>query len=455
MKIIIGLLLFIFVPPMAILGLAYDSHDSITYIDSSVDVNYMSFIDEEKDRIREDIEENFNLFLNEESFDQIITGILREQVNQNYRLNANESAYLMNEPITDSVAVSIRSIQADFNDDILSLNLLGGLDLGFFDYKARLSVDLLVEDDGDTLITTLDRIRLGRIPIPGALLSMITSRIDFDTDLPVGVFNKDDLSFSLSRSEDYSDDDSIVAVLWYYINAYDIAFFTYENEGLSLQLNTAQIRVESDAMPDYLETMESRYGQDYEGFDGVAIMSDFIGNLNVTDPTALTNGVPVTFSEAFINEYIEVELKRGDYNLTVGHEEILIEHFFLEFMDDKMGVNLFMSYDGFYTNIELLMDEDDIDFYETRYLFDTLTVGRSDDYPDKDYLLIEEPLSGFIDSQTFEFGRIEDGERFYLNAAFFNQFIETDVLGLGLELEFQSFSVSDNGLNALLVIKNG
>jgi len=455
MKIIIGLLLFILVPPLAILGLAYDSHDSITYYESGEDVSYMAFIDEEKDRIREDIEENFNLFLDEEAFDRIITGILRDQVNQNYRLNANESAYLVNESLTDTISASVRSIQADFDEDILSLNLLGGLDLGFFDYKARLSVDLLIEDDGDTLKTTLDRIRLGRIPIPGALLSMITSRFNFDTDLPVGTFSKDDLSFSLSRSEDYSDDDSIIAVLWYYINTYDIAFFTYENEGLSLQLNTAQIRVESDAMPDYLETMETRYGQDYEGFDGVEIMSDFIGNLNVTDPAALVNGVPVTFNEAFINEYIEVELKRGDYNLTVGHEDVFIEHFFLEFMDAKMGVNLFMSYDGFYTNIELQMDEDDIDTYETRYLFDTLTVGRSEDYPDKDYLLIEEPLSGFIDSQTFEFGRIEDGERFYLNAAFFNQFIETDVLGLGLELEFQSFSVSDDGLNALLVIKNG
>jgi len=448
MKIIIGLFLLLLLTPIGLLAIAYESNDdSTTYYDSGESIDYMSYVNDEKDRIRGDINEDFSLSLSDEDIDKVLTALMRESVNSSYRTNDSESAYLMSEPLVGDVALQAKTIRATFDDNIMTLNLDTAVDLGFFVYQTTLKIDIKIEDDGDVLEATLDGLRLGRLPIPAALISQITSRLDLAFDPPVGELDIDTLSFSLDRNDDYNDSDSIIATLWEYINTYELAFFTYDDEALSLSVSTSLIRVNEDSKPTYLDTMEDRYGSDYASFDGSANMTTFLQGYNISDPQDLINGIPVVFNESFINEYIEYELKTGDYNLTLGHEDVVIEHFFLNFNEEEIAVNVFIEYDGFYSNIELLMDETNVLDAETEYTYNIIHVGRMEN-SEKDYLTINEPLTGFIDSQSFDFGRIEDGTLFYLYADFFNQFITME------NLEFENLNSQSDGLHATLTLKN-
>ncbi|MBN2604805.1 MAG: hypothetical protein JXR62_03130 [Bacilli bacterium] len=348
-----GLFLAIFVPIVFILGtpsliatIMYDGSGddnmpTYLYVD---DADALAMLYEELNDSIADVESNvtsdmvFNL--HQDIINTAIFQAIRsEDMNPNYMptddCNDDSCNYIFAEPIPiEGLDIKLRVVGAwvDFAEGQLITNIFLELQLNDgFTYKTNFQTFFNVSDLPDKYVIEFDKIKLGNLPIPQALITTIINtldnqidQIDFEeqtADVKVGDLDVANMSYSVMKDElidqiktsDNSENDApnlLAKEVLSIIFDNQLINFSFEEEEFVLTAAVSKFRSNDGTdIPDYLYDLHYQ-----EEVEGEMVIGDF-------DPNSLD---PDTFIPNLFSDFTENNASGGSYLISESSVNQLI-----------------------------------------------------------------------------------------------------------------------------------
>lgn len=386
----------------------------------------------------------------------IFQAIRNPDINPNYMptddCNDDSCNYIFAEPIPiEGADINLRIVGAwvDFEEGQLITNIFLEIQLNDgFTYKTNFQTYFNVTDLPDKYLIEFDKIKLGNLPIPEALISTITNAIDKQIDeidlesqtsnLPIGDFDPENLSYSVMKEEildQFSNTDEttnestnslVREVLSIIFENQLIKFTLVENEFV---LNTAVSMFRSEDVtdiPSYLYDLHFK-----EEVNGETVIGDY--NPDAFDATTyLTNKFSeYVFNNALVGEDFVIAEKtfnkliysaaegfsktRGSQTIPneLGEEEIIefgLRAIWFELAPGEIYANALFNIGGIDSLLEIKAEEISTSDQELIFEFTEITFGKDEGESDGiDYLSIldldafKQVFAGLGDVQFGEF----------------------------------------------------
>ncbi len=467
------LFLAIFIPVLFILGtpalvatLMYDGTGEThmpthLYVEgaSAKDMLYEELttsIDELESGVTEDM--IFNL--SQDIINTAIFEAIRDGQNPDYMPNddcvEDSCNYIFAEPVAvEGFDISLRvvGVWVEFEKDKFILNVFLEVDINDgITYKTILETHFILQDEANEYVLKFDKIQIGKLPIPGSMISSIIStldkqldQIDFNDmsdDVPVGVLDVSKLSYTLPKDEileqmataDGEEPDAMAQL------AQEVLSIVFDNNLLNFELvdnefvltaGVSKFRNDAEqVIPNYLYDMHFQ-----EEVDGVIEYGEF-------DPDSF---VPEDYLKDKFTEYIfNYALVGGDFviteqtfnkliyygaegfegtrntyeyeNLTTGELEVIdigLKAIWFELAPGEIYINSLFKIAGIDSMLQIKAVDvsDPLDDTQLMFEFTEITFGKDELEVDGDYLSIldlEVFKQVFADLGDVEFGEFDE-----------------------------------------------
>jgi len=467
------LFLAIFIPVLFILGtpalvatLMYDGTGEThmpthLYVEgaSAKDMLYEELttsIDELESGVTEDM--IFNL--SQDIINTAIFEAIRDGQNPDYMPNddcvEDSCNYIFAEPVAvEGFDISLRvvGVWVEFEKDKFILNVFLEVDINDgITYKTILETHFILQDEANEYVLKFDKIQIGKLPIPGSMISSIIStldkqldQIDFNDmsdDVPVGVLDVSKLSYTLPKDEileqmataDGEAPDAMEQL------AQEVLSIVFDNNLLNFELvdnefvltaGVSKFRNDAEqVIPNYLYDMHFQ-----EEVDGVIEYGEF-------DPDSF---VPEDYLKDKFTEYIfNYALVGGDFviteqtfnkliyygaegfegtrntyeyeNLTTGELEVIdigLKAIWFELAPGEIYINSLFKIAGIDSMLQIKAVDvsDPLDDTQLMFEFTEITFGKDELEVDGDYLSIlylEVFKQVFADLGDVEFGEFDE-----------------------------------------------
>ncbi|MFP4286175.1 MAG: hypothetical protein ACLFRI_00640 [Candidatus Izemoplasmataceae bacterium] len=390
---------------------------------------------------KSDMNEDLALMISEDIINVAIFNAVRgnedrQGINEHYLPNDDCSdsscLYVLEETMDNGAVVRVLGIWVEVSEDTLTLNVAIEVETDNFTFKTIIQTDLIIKDDvqNQTYTFEFSTLRIGRIPLPKALLTTIINLLENVTDmtldaLPFGDLELSELRYTINKQDviDFvkskGEDDATMLL------ATEVLGIIFDNGLIQLNLNDQHIELRfkistirnspDKEIPSYLQDF------DYENYDIEQTLKDRFDEFVFT--AALTNQTYFSISESTFNRMFYKQMEgfenaRFDFEytddlgnvqtITVGLMAVWFEFVVVE--EDLEQVTYLDIYglfdiDGIKSQLHIRSDEI-IDYQTGVYAFDlsTITLGEE---TGKEFLTIDNlaPFKEYLSTmEDFNFG---------------------------------------------------
>ena len=361
--------------------------------------------------------------------------------------------YIFAEPVqVEGFDISLRvvGVWVEFEQDKFILNVFLEVDINEgITYKTIMETHFILQDEASEYVLKFDKIQIGNLPIPGAMISSIISTIgkqidqvdldDMSDEVPVGELDVANLTYTLPKDEileelatDEGTEPDAMAQL-----AQEVLSIVFDNNLLNFELiedefvltaGVSKFKNEDEqVIPSYLYDMhfseevggEVVYGEfDPNSFDPELFLKDKFteyifnyalvgGDFVITEDTF--NKLIYFGAEGFSDTRTTYEYE----NLTTGETEVLdigLKAIWFELAPGEIYINALFKIAGIDSLLQIKAEDvsDAEDITQLMFEFTEITFGKDELEADGDYLSI---LDLEVFKQVFaELGDVEFGE---------------------------------------------
>lgn len=357
------------------------------------------------------------------------------------------------------ISLRIVGVWVEFEQDKFIFNVF--LEVNINDgvtYKTIMETHFKLTDEADEYTLEFDKIQIGKLPVPGGLISTIISTIenqvdtldldDIAADVPIGVLDISELTYTLAKDEiieqlstdEGAEPDSNAELAQEVLSiVFDKDLLNFELVDTELVLNAgiSLFRNEDEQfIPEYLYSMhfqtevegEIVYGDfDPSSFDSESYLMDkfteYIFNYALLPVEDRENFVLTekTFNKLIYFEVDGFEETRTTYEYedkSSGEIEVIdigLKAIWFDLAPEGIVINALFKIAGIDSLLEItaLDISDPLDESQLMFEFDSITFGKDVDEPEGDFLEIfdlEAFKQVFADLGDVEFGEFnEDG----------------------------------------------
>jgi len=387
----------------------------------------------------------------------IFEAIISPDVNPDYMPNddcvEDSCNYIFAEPVeVEGFNISLRivGVWVEFEQDKFILNVFLEVDINDgITYKTIMETHFILVDEAEEYVLEFDKIQIGKLPVPGNLISKIITTVenqvdtldldDIAADISIGVLDISELRYTLPKDEiveqlatdEGAEPDSNAELAQEVLSiVFDKNLLNFELVDTELVLTAGISQFENEDeqfIPEYLydmhfqETVEGEvvYGDfDPDSFNPETYLSDkfteYIFNY------ALVGGNFVIAEQTFnkliyygVDGFEETRTTYEYENLSSGEIEVIdigLKAIWFEFDSDRIIINSLFKIAGIDSMFQIIALDvsDPLDESQLMFEFDSITFGKDVDEPDGDYLSI-------LDLDTFkqvfaDLGDVEFGE---------------------------------------------
>ena len=446
------LLFLIILSPVILLALMYqgDIESALPTESYQPDITPSQIVSEEMDQalsLLSSPTEDLGLGFSEGMMNALIYASLTQEEGLNPEYQPGSSCetdacqFLVTESLSDELTAHLKGVWVELEDDQITIHLSAALDWqDRFTYQTILSLVFNVTDDTDAYRLTIDRVRLGRLPVTSRFVGRILGFVEtitgqpileVDGDLPIGTIDTETFSITVSKDEivrTYKEDESIengplVGALLEILFDNELLTFKLEDQMLNFSLRTSLIL--SDETTQLPSRIEELYEND-ERLDLEAFLQNRFEEFLLTQ--ALLGDTSFRLNQRVFNTIIASSVSgedglpdlSWDYENSEGNDEKIelgIRGIWVTLLEETFTVHALLNIASNPSLIEFnFVTVPSNDPFTLVYEIESMTMGRSPSNPDHPYLVIADfeafiPLmSEYLDSDFIRFNALNQLE---------------------------------------------